>query len=199
MKNLFILLCFTLLSCATTNAAPLQTIENLDIKRYTGGWHQIAIIPNRFQKMCYANTTATYKILPPNRKGISHIEVNNTCLESDGEINTIFGKARVNPKKDSTAKLEVSFAKIFGKTIWLAAGDYWVLDIGKNYDYVVIGEPKRKFGWVLARKLQLSDSTLSNIRQLLTEQGYNPCEFEMSRNIKINEEQMPTLCEYLDN
>ncbi len=199
MKNLLVLLSFVLLSCATSQANPLETINELDIVEYMGDWHQVALIPNKFQKNCYSNTMASYSLLPENKKGITHIEVNNSCFKKNGDFQSGLGKARVNPKFDSTAKLQVAFANILGKTLWFTAGDYWVLDIGEDYEYVVVGEPKRKLGWILARSMSLSKEKLQEIKDLLYKQGYNPCDFIMSRNNKLDAKKLPTVCEHLNS
>lgn len=197
MKNLILILGLALLSCVSSQAIAMDTIDELDVVKYSGDWHQIALIPNKFQKRCFANTMASYTILPPNKKGISHIEVNNSCFRDNGEFQSGIGKARVNPKLDSSAKLQVAFAKLLGKTLWFTAGNYWVLDIGDDYEYTVVGEPDREFAWILARKLSLPKAKLIEIRDLLMRQGYNPCDLIMSRNNKVNLKELPTLCEYV--
>lgn len=45
------------------------------------------------------------------------------------------GKAWV-VDKETNAKVKVSFFLFF-------AGDYWIIDLGRDYDYAVIGHPKR--------------------------------------------------------
>jgi len=198
MKTIITLLSFLLLSCATVQANPLKTIEDLDLVRYSGSWNQIALLPNSFQKNCFEDTVATYEVLPPNRKGISNLKVTNTCVKKDGETQTGVARGRVNPKYDSTAKLQVSFLLILDRPVWLVSGNYWVIDIGDNYEYVVIGEPKRKFAWILARDLSLPTEKLLEIKELLTNKGYNPCDLIMSRNDEFSPEELPNLCEFLD-
>ena len=41
----------------------IKTVEYVDLNRYMGKWYEIAKIPNRFQKNCFGNTTATYSPL----------------------------------------------------------------------------------------------------------------------------------------
>ena len=43
-------------------------------------------------------------------------------------------------------KLRVSFYRPF-------YGDYWILAIDPAYEWVLVGEPQRKFAWVLAKNL----------------------------------------------
>ncbi|MBS3736390.1 lipocalin family protein [Candidatus Bipolaricaulota bacterium] len=33
----------------------------------------------------------------------------------------------------------------------LFPANYWVLDLGKDYDYAVVGDPKLSSGWILSR------------------------------------------------
>jgi apolipoprotein D and lipocalin family protein len=51
------------------------------------------------------------------------------------------------------ARLRVSFFRPF-------YGDYWVLELDPAYRWVLVGEPSRKYAWVLARDPELDDATL---------------------------------------
>ncbi len=150
-----------------------ETVAHVDLKKYTGLWYEIAKIPNSFQKSCFKNTTAEYQL-----KDDGEIKVINTCVEEDGEKNVAEGTARI-VDKNSNAKLEVSFVSIFG--INLFWGDYWIIGLGDNYEYAIIGHPERKYGWILSRSPTLPDSTLDNIFNKLKEAGYNPENFEMTK------------------
>ena len=49
----------------------------------------------------------------------------------------------------ANAKLKVSFFRPF-------YGDYWVLALGPDYRWALVGEPRREFGWVLSRTPQMA-------------------------------------------
>lgn len=136
-----------LISCKSN--PPLATINReVDINKYAGKWFEIAKLPNRFQKNCDC-ATAQYSLLPN-----GNIEVLNTCVKPDGSIKDIKGKARaVSPMKD---KLEVSFFPL----IW---GDYWILDLDKDYQYVLVGEPSRKYLWILFRTEKLDEAVYQRL------------------------------------
>jgi len=53
-------------------------------------------------------------------------------------------------------------------------GDYWVIDLDRDYQYAVVGEPSRKYLWVLARTPMLADETLAAIKSRLAARGYDP-------------------------
>lgn len=46
----------------------------LDLNRYVGRWHEIARLPNRFEKKCAGSVTATYNLRTDGK-----IEVVNGC------------------------------------------------------------------------------------------------------------------------
>lgn len=41
------------LMSAAIKAQPLQTVPNVDFKKYAGKWFEIASFPQRFQKGCH--------------------------------------------------------------------------------------------------------------------------------------------------
>ena len=148
------------------------TVNSVDLKKYEGLWYEIAKIPNRFQKQCISGTTAQYTLREDGR-----IDVVNSCLEADGSVDRAEGLARIVDKK-SNAKLEVSFFSILGwRPIW---GDYWIIGLDEDYQWVIVGTPNRKYGWILSRTPQLDKVILDEAFQILKDQGYNPANFEMT-------------------
>lgn len=153
-------------------SAPLATVPAVDLDRYVGRWYEIAKIPNRFQSQCISDTTATYT-----RNANGSIAVVNRCRIRGGEFEEAHAIARVADAR-STAKLEVSFFSLLGwRPVW---GNYWVLALGPDYDYAVVGEPGRRYGWILARTPTLPDATRAQIDRQLRELSYPPELFENS-------------------
>lgn len=143
------------------NLPELKTVASVDLKRYAGTWYEIAKYPNKFQKQCVGNTTATY-----NLKAGNNLEVVNKCLKKDGTIDDAKGKAKIVDKQ-TNAKLKVSF-------FWIFYAPYWIIDLDENYGYAVIGEPDREYLWILSRKPEMDDATYQNILRRVEKMGYNP-------------------------
>lgn len=148
------------------------TVEYVDLLRYQGTWYEIAKVPNRFQKVCAKNTTATYKL-----KEDGNISVINRCIEKSGKVNDIEGVAKIIDNK-TNAKLAVSFVRFFWKN-WFF-GDYWILGIAEDYSWVVVGGPNPKYGWILAREPSISEETMEMAYQIAEEKGYKREDFELS-------------------
>jgi apolipoprotein D and lipocalin family protein len=168
---LFFVMLITMKILAQDN--PPTTVDHVDLNKYIGLWFEIAKIPNSFQNQCVKGTTAKYSL---NEDG--EIVVLNSCIDKAGKIDEASGIARVVDKK-SNSKLEVSFFSIFGwRPIW---GDYWIIGLDENYQWAIVGTPNRKYGWILSRTTSLNQDTLQNIYAILRDHGYNPKDFEMSK------------------
>ena len=150
----------------------LQVVNKVDLNKYIGLWYEVAKIHNWFQKNCMKNTTAEYLLRDDGK-----IKVINSCTEADGSKNIAEGVAKV-VDNITNAKLEVSFVKILG--IQLFWGDYWIIGLGENYDFALVGSPNRKYGWILSRTKKLSQEKLNQISDLLRIKGYDIKNFEFT-------------------
>jgi apolipoprotein D and lipocalin family protein len=117
----------------------LEVVSSVDLGRYTGTWYEIARYPHKFQKGCIGSR-ATYAL-----RDDGNLSVLNECYEESdkSKLRSAKGKAWI-VDKDTNAKLKVSF-------FWPFSGHYWIIDLGKKYEYAVIGHPKRKYLWILCR------------------------------------------------
>ncbi len=152
-----------------------ETVDYVDLNLYTGLWYEVARIPNSFQDHCTANTTAYYEILEDGT-----IEVINSCEEEDGSIDSARGIAHVVDTV-SNSKLEVSFVRILGFNLFW--GDYWILGLGDNYEYALVGTPSRKYGWILSREAQVSDQFFEEVFTIFEQQGYNRSNFKKTEQV----------------
>jgi len=153
----------------------LKTVGFVDLERYTGIWFEYARIPNSFQADCERNTTATYRL---REDGL--IDVINRCVDAENDTVDAKGVARI-VDMSTKAKLEVSFVSFLGFNFFW--GDYWIIGLADDYRYAVVGVPSRKYGWILSREPALSAADFQAVKQILSEQGYNPEDFLISKNI----------------
>lgn len=146
---------------AADKQPPLRVVPSVDLTRYAGKWHEIARLPNRFQRDCASDTSATYT-LRPDRK----ITVLNQCRQSDGRVKSATGTARLAGAKEPNSKLRVTF-------FWPFYGNYWIIDLDPDYRWAVVGEPDRKYFWILSREPQLEEALYSQILERARNQGYD--------------------------
>ena len=159
--------------------APLRTVEQVDLERYLGTWHEIARYPFRIQEQCARDTVAIY-----NARDDGAIGVLNRCLRADGSVFAAEGVAQVIDKQ-SKARLQVSFLPAWLRWLPVGRGDYWVIDLAPDYRYAVIGEPQRRYLWILARTPQLDAQTFRGITERLAAQGYDPARLVPSPGLAL--------------
>ena len=147
-------------ACATAGPpqAPLEVVPQVDLARYMGTWFEIASFPQRFQKGC-TDSRAEYRV-----RTDGDVEVLNSCLR-DGKVDTAKGKAWVKDKT-TNAKLKVSF-------FWPFRGDYWIIELGKDYEYAVVSAPTRKYLWILSRTPKMEEPKYLEIVGRLKDRGFD--------------------------
>ena len=158
--------CDTADRVAESNLPALPTVAQVDVPRYLGTWYQQALIPNKFQAACVSDTRATYL------RGGDDLVVVNQCRRADGQVEKAQGVAKI-VEGSNNAKLRVSFFRPF-------YGDYWVLALDPGYNWVLVGEPKREFGWILSRNNKLDEATLNQILDHAVSLGYDRNAFKRS-------------------
>ena len=171
MQKIRLLLILSLLfafSCTDTNSQMLDktTVKELDLNRYLGKWYEIARFPHSFEKNL-VGVTATYSLRDDGKIKVLNQGYKNTL---DGELSVAEGKAKI-PNKQEPAKLKVSF-------FWIFYGDYNVLELGENYQYVMIGSSTDKYFWILSRTPQMAPEVYEMLLEKARKRGYNLARLE---------------------
>jgi apolipoprotein D and lipocalin family protein len=152
-----------LASCTAMPEAPLPTVASVEVPRYMGRWYEIAKLPNRFQASCASDTVARYRLTDDG------VEVLNRCRRADGSVDSIQGRATV-VAGSAGARLRVSFFRPF-------YGDYWVLALDPAYETVLVGEPSRRYAWILSRSPVLDEARLQALLARAKVLGFDSAAF----------------------
>ena len=152
---------------AYAQTKPLQTVDKVQLDRYLGVWYEIARKPMYFENKCSRDITATYTL---NENG--NVSVTNRCLSKDGQLQQSIGEAFVQNAPFNT-KLKVSFLPEAIRWLSVARGDYWILKIDDDYQTVLVGEPRRKYMWVLSRSAQPDQAVVNEYLEYAKSVGYN--------------------------
>jgi len=145
----------------STEIQPVRTVDKVDLDRYMGKWFEIASFPQRFQKGCHC-TTAEYEMT---NKG--YVRVINSCRKGgpDGKVKPAKAKAFV-VEGSGNAKLKVQF-------FWPFRGNYWIIDLAEDYTYAVVGDPSRKYLWILSRMPAMDTGLYDEIVRRIEVQGFD--------------------------
>ncbi len=139
-----------------------------------GTWYEVAKFPNRFQKKCVRNTQANYSL-----QADGTLRVVNRCTMSEGVLNEAAGAARqIGPA--TSPKLEVRFAPAWLSFLPWVWGNYWVIDLDPNYQWVAVSEPQREFLWILSRTPQMEPAVYQALLGRLAAKGFDIGKLEAS-------------------
>lgn len=151
---------------------PIAPVPTVDLVRYSGLWHELARVPNRFQRRCARESLAVYGLLAHGRLGVL-----NQCRRARGRVDQVRGVAVVvDPVANS--RLRVSLVDLLGwRPFW---GDYWIIGLDPEYRWAIVGSPDRRYGWILARRRALDPQSWRTIASIIKRQGYRPSDFQPS-------------------
>jgi lipocalin len=166
-----VLLCAVLMAgCRASGelpgAAPLSSVSEFELERYLGKWYELAKYPVSFEDGL-VGVTADYSMRDDGK-----VRVENAGYEGsfDGELDTAVGKAWV-PDPERPAELRVSF-------FWPFSGNYWVIALDPDYRWSIVGEPGRKYLWILSRTPTVDDALYERLVNKVRELGYDTSRLE---------------------
>lgn len=140
----------------------------IDIKKFLGGWIEIARISNDFEPNM-KDVTAAYAL-----NGDGTINVLNSGYVN-GELIEIHGTARQTEQDDL---LKVSFFKGI-------ESDYKILsvfDAGKEYKYALVGGGDKNHLWMLSRTMYIVQDIYDKFIKIAENQGYNVDKIEITES-----------------
>jgi apolipoprotein D and lipocalin family protein len=158
---ILILLCFVS-SCKGQNKTIDKTVvKDLDIERYLGKWYEISRYNHSFEKGL-VGVTASYSF-----RGDGKIKVVNSGYKKtlDGKKSEVTEKAKV-PDPNVPSKLKVSF-------FWFFYGDYFVLELDKDYQWAIVGSSSDNYLWILSRSPQMEDGLYNELLRKISNRGYD--------------------------
>jgi len=159
-KSMLILFTIMIFNSAIPQKVP-AVVPTVDLNRYMGMWYEIARLPNFFERKLKC-TSATYTL-----RGDGKITVlNKGNYLTDPEKSTSSQGIAWIPDKNSPAKLKVQF-------FWPFSGDYWIMDLDKDYRYVLVGDPSLKYLWILSREKKMDETTYEMLLKKAIENGYD--------------------------
>lgn len=152
-----------------------QIIESLhkdfavDLKKYAGKWHEVARLPNRFEKDCINCVTAEYDASKE-----SHVSVKNTC-EREAPQTPSVGTGKAWSINSDNTWLKVSFIP-YATLTWpttLFAGDYLIHYVDPDYQTALVGSPDKKSFWLLSRNSDLDKTKQNELLEKAKKLGYD--------------------------
>lgn len=155
---------------------PLTTAPSVDLQRYAGTWYEIARLPEKYEKDCASDVTATYELTID-----GGLRIVNRCRRRDGSIKRAIGRAEV-VDADSNARLRVTFAPQLLDPLPFVWSDYCIMDVANDYSMAVVGTPDRSHLWLLAREPTVSEDVRSAFIAKALGQGFDTSQLVYGRH-----------------
>jgi apolipoprotein D and lipocalin family protein len=144
---------------------PPDTVAFVDVERYMGKWYEISKYPV-ISERGLVGVTAEYTLLDD-----GSVRVVNAGFRGsfDGEASRIEGKATV-ADAETNAKLTVQFGPI---PFSVFGPNYWIIDLGENYEHAVVSDRCRNTLWILSRTPQMDAQVYDEIVSWLAQNGFD--------------------------
>ena len=150
---------------------PPQTVDFVDLARYAGLWYEIARYPLPFDEDAVA-VTATYTL---NANGTVGVLNQGRIGTLDGPPTTIEGVAETVDATNAKLLVEFNRPELAGIKF-----DYWVIDLGVDYEYAVVSSPSRGVLYILSRTSAVDQQFYEDLVAYLAQIGFNAARLELT-------------------
>lgn len=147
---------------AKARSAQAQVVDYVEQQRLLGRWYEIARLPNLFQSADQVGGTDTYSAREDGKMDVVYRYHPNSFDQPARELKAVLWR-------EPTAVPRGAFKF---QAFWPFVADYWIIDLGPDYDYLVVGSPQRDMLWIMARTPSLSPELYQQIVQRAADLGY---------------------------
>lgn len=157
-----VFICLLLAATGRASAQTVTAVPHLDLDRFVGKWYEVARYPTKLEKKCLGNV---FQLIARGEKR-QHLDLVSSCAIGDGFAYVRNGTIKAE-NKTGDGKLKVSY-------LWPFSTRYWVLALGPDEGWSLVGSPNHKNLWVLSRTATLKPDVLADIRSKAAAQGFPP-------------------------
>jgi len=151
---------FALGAVAGAAGQSVSALPSVDLNRFAGSWYEISRLPNKREKGCLADVLDLVALADKN----DHLQLVTSCEAKNDYTNVANADIKAD-KNSGGGKLKVIY-------LWPFSEKDWILAVGADYEWVLIGSPNHKELRVLSRTRSMNPEVLSGIRQKAASEGY---------------------------
>ncbi len=145
----------------TACAQTVTAVPALDLNQFTGTWYVIAQYPAAKPKIqCAHDAKALYAL----DDAKNSFQMSTFCRLANGKLREVDGKGTMGKAGDGKLRLS--------RLVFLHT-PHWVLATGPGYGWALVGTPNRKTLSVLSRSMEMEPSTLAEVEEKATAQGFD--------------------------
>jgi apolipoprotein D and lipocalin family protein len=146
----------------------MKAVPQLDMARFVGRWHEIARLPSLPQRLSDRRIRVDIEPLAGDR-----LRLRRTSTEPDGSdrVQEVSGRRRYPVQEPG--QLQSTRAPAWLRWLPQVWNDRWVLVLDRQYQWAMIGEPKRRELWMLAREPSMERQVLQALKSTARGLGYD--------------------------
>jgi apolipoprotein D and lipocalin family protein len=142
------------------SAQRVAAIPNLDLTSFISSWYEVAAFPVKAQKHCLSNALVLYALGDKRNS----FQVVTSCQIKDDNPDYWNAQGKLGAAGDGRLKL----------SRWLIFHTrYWVIATGPSYEWMLVGNPNRKFLWILSKTATLEPAVLTQIEATASAAGFS--------------------------
>lgn len=144
------------LCCSAQPKVDNSVQGDLNLDRYLGQWYEIARFDHKFER------------------GIQYSKANYS-LREDGKVQVINSGIKNGKEKEARGKAKLTDTKRILRVSFFGPfyGDYRIMLLDPDYQYVLVGGSNDKYLWILSRTPQLQDDVRQKLLDEATRRGYD--------------------------
>ena len=143
-------------------AQAVTAVAALDRAKFSTTWYEIARLPWKGEKKCVRDGLQLYA----SGEKAGQLQQVTSCVYKNGFANVDNRTLRLQDKKVNDGRLETTFLYLLHRKVW-------VLALGDDYSWALMGSPNHKQLWVLAQKPSLAPEVLAAVKAKAAAEGFD--------------------------
>ena len=160
---------------------PLRVVEAIDLTQYAGRWYEIARLPNKpqpGQRRCDSDVVSRYL-----RREDGKFDIVMNCRTADGRLAESRAVARAIGDSRASARLQVRFGPAIFSFLPNAWVDHWIIGLGPDYTWAVVGTQSRDGVWIQSRLPEMSSGSYEQALEIVKGSGFDADRLTKTRQI----------------
>lgn len=144
----------------------LPTVPGFQLEHFVGSWYEIAKFPHgQKKKERKVGVMVHYQVMDP-------LTLKENCIYQEGDFESKIIESTstlhlVDPQ--NTARMQKQRGGMTSNPLRM---NYWVIEVGENYNYAVIGTPDRQHLWILSRSQNFGPEKYEAVTHRMKQLGF---------------------------
>ena len=139
----------------------VSAVPTLDLPRFSTTWYEISRLPWKGEKKCVRDGLQLYA----SGEKAGKLEQVSSCVYKNGFANVQNRDLKLQNKKTVDGRLETTFLFLFHRK-------QWVIALGDNYEWALVGSPNHKQLWVLGQTSKMDPEVLAGVKAKAAAEGF---------------------------